>query len=140
MGFFNKLFGSDIEHPFLDDSNPAARQLEELRGKLEELAERIQVPMEVVPADGKALIFVGEPPKAFGIFMVDREQVGNLKELAEYSGMSEDELASLTDHLRNAYIQRQQAPRFSTSIAKGQVTVIQSPDLINEVKNLVLES
>jgi hypothetical protein len=140
MGFFKSLFGLDIEYPMLDNSNPAARQLEEVRNKLEDLAEQIQAPMEVVPADGRALIFAGEPPKVFGIFMVDREQVGNLKELAENNDMSEEELARLTDHLRNAYLKRQQSPRFSTNIAKGKVTVIQSPDLINEVKNLVLES
>jgi len=139
MGIFKSLFGYK-EYPFLDDNNPAARHLEGLRSKLEGLAEQIGVPMEVVPAEGRALIFAGEPPKAFGIFMVDREQVGNLKELAENSGMSEEELSRLTDHLRSAYLERQQAPRFSTNIANGKVTVMNSPDLINAVKNIVLES
>jgi len=139
MGFLKKLLGDD-DYPFLDDSNPVAGQVETLRQDLESLAERIQVPMEVVPADGRALVFAGEPPKAFGIFMVDRGQVDNLKELAENSGMSELEMIRLTDHLRKAYIDSEGDPRFSTDIANGKVTIMQSPGLINEVKKIVLES
>jgi hypothetical protein len=137
MGFFKNLFGSDIEYPVLDDSNPASSQFQSLRQKIENIAEQVQVPIEVVPADGEAYIFAGEPPNAFGVFMVNHDRVGNLKEIAEEKGLSYESLIMLTEDLRKAYIQSRSEQRFTTLTSKGKVTVTPSHKLLSEVRRII---
>lgn len=137
MGFFDKFFGIGASYPPLDDSNPAARQMESLRRDIEALAEQLQVPIEVVPAEDKAYIFAGKPPKEFGLFWVDHGQVGNLKKLVDEKGLSHSETMKLSEHLREAYIHSQAEQRFSAETSKGKVTVTPSQSLLNEVQKII---
>jgi hypothetical protein len=139
MGFFNRLFGSDLEYPLLDEGDPATRQVEALRSEIETIADRVQVPIEVIPSEGEAFIFAGEPPRAFGVFMVDRGHIGNLKELAEHKGLSEDDLLRVTDDLRSAYVHSQKDQRFTAETSKGRVTVTPSPGLLSVVRKIIKE-
>jgi len=137
MGFFSKLFSSEIEYPPLDDKNPAARQVQSLRSSIEAIAEQVQVPIEVVPSEDKAYIFAGNPPKEFGVFWVDHGQVGSLKKLADERGMTPSDLMRLSEHLRKAYINSQSESRFSAETSKGKVTVTPSPSLLKEVQKII---
>ena len=63
MGILGKVFGAKHDYPPLDSSNPAAKQLESVLPPLEELAEKTSDPLEIVPTEDSAYIFVGKPPK-----------------------------------------------------------------------------
>ena len=138
MGFWSKLFSSEIEYPPLDMSNPAARQLDSMMSDIEAIADQVQVPIEVIPADEKAFIFAGEPPKEFGVFWVDHGQVSNLKQMADEKGMTQEQMMKLSEHLKQAYIKSQYDQRFSADTPhKGKVTVTPSKSLLKDVESII---
>ncbi len=63
MGILGKFFGAKLDYPSLDSSTLAAKQLESVLSPLEKLAEKINDPLEIVPAEDSAYIFVGKPPE-----------------------------------------------------------------------------
>ncbi|WP_210544117.1 hypothetical protein [Rhodoferax sp. PAMC 29310] len=84
MGLLDKLFGNkEIEYPQLPVGNYALAQLDEIKGPLEELAQKVSDHLEVVPAEHEAFVFLGKPPKSFGIAWIHDGKVTGLKEFAE---------------------------------------------------------
>ena len=80
MSILGKFLGGKQNYPLLDSSTPAARQLESVRPPLEKLADETKDPLEVVPAEDSVYIFVGKPPKKFGIAWIeDGEKIVNFK-------------------------------------------------------------
>lgn len=67
MGILDKLFGGNKDYPPLPEDNEAQAQLSEVRALLEDLARRAPDRLEVVPAEHEAFVFLGKPPKSFGI-------------------------------------------------------------------------
>jgi len=137
MGFFDRFFGAGASYPPLDDSNPAARQMEALMPDIESIADEVQVPIEVVPAEGAAYVFVGKPPKKFGMFWVEDGRIKHLKQLADEKGIGPERLSILSEHLRQAYIKSKSEPRFYAETAKGKVTVTPSQSLLSEVRKVI---
>lgn len=137
MGFWSKLFSSEMEYPPLDASNPAAGYIDEMKADIESIADQVQDPMEVVPDQGEAYIFVGKPPKKFGVFWVEHGKVGNLKKMADERGLTEEQMMNLSEHLRRAYINSQAEMRYSTDMAKGKMTVTPSSKLLSDVKKII---
>ena len=72
MGILGQFFGGKLNYPPLDSSAPAAKQLESVRPPLEKLAAETNDPLEIVPAEDSVYIFVGKPPKKFGIAWMKR--------------------------------------------------------------------
>ena len=124
--------------PPLDSSAPAAKYLDSVRPPLEKLAHDTKDPLEIVPAEDSVYIFVGKPPKKFGIVWIeDRDKIVNFKSLVNEKGLSPTSLQQLSEKLKKAYIAHQDKPRYVTRISDRDVVVIPSTSLLNNVKGVV---
>ena len=138
MGILGKFFGAKYDYPPLDSSALAAKQLESVLSPLEKLAEKTNDPLEIVPAEDSVYIFVGKPPKKFGVAWIeDGDKIVNFKSLVDEKGLSPDSLNHLSEELRKAYIAHQDKPRYVTRISDREVVVIPSMSLLNNVKGVV---
>ena len=138
MGILGKIFGGKHDYPSLDSSVPAAKHLESVRPPLEKLANETREPLEVVPAEDSVYVFVGKPPKKFGIAWIeDGDKIVNFKSLVDEKGLSPDRLQRLSEKLRKAYIAHQDKPRYVTRISDREVMVIPSASLVNNLKGVV---
>ena len=138
MGIFGKFFGDKHDYPPLESSAPAAKQLESVRPPLEKLAGETNDPLEVVPAEDSVYIFVGKPPKKFGIAWIeDGEKIVNFKSLVDEKGLSPTSLNHLSEELKKVYIAHQDKPRYVTRISDREVVVIPSTSLLNNLKGVV---
>ncbi|MDY6953945.1 MAG: hypothetical protein SWE60_20770 [Thermodesulfobacteriota bacterium] len=138
MGFLGKFLGGKPDYPTLDQSAPAAKHLESVRSPLEKLADETKDPLEVVPAEDAVYVFVGKPPKKFGIAWIeDGERIVNFKSLVEEKGLSPTRLQRLSEELKQAYIAHQDKPRYVTRVRDRDVVVIPSTSLLNNLKGVV---
>lgn len=138
MGILGKIFSGKHDYPSLDSSNPAAMQLESVRPPLEKLAAETSDPLEVVPTDDSVYVFIGKPPKKFGIAWIeDGDKIVNFKSLVDEKGLSPDQLQNLSEELRKTYIAHQDKPRYVTKISDREVVVIPSSGLVNNLKGVV---
>jgi len=137
MGFLSKLFGGGDNYPELDQTSATAEQLNAVRGPLEELTEKIKDPMEVVPSDNSAYVFIGNPPKNFGMAWIEDSQVKNFKTLSEEKGVEQKQLIKIVDALADVYQQSESVDRFSTTIGGRSITVTPSEDLAAEVEQII---
>jgi hypothetical protein len=138
MGILGKFFGAKHDYPPLDSSTPAAKQLESVLSPLERLAEKTNDPLEIVPAEDSAYIFVGKPPKKFGILWIEEgDKIVNFKSLADEKGLSPNSLLQLSDELKKAYIAHQDEPRYVTQVSDREVVVIPSTSLLNNLEGVV---
>jgi len=138
MAILGKLFGGKPDYPSLDSSSPAAKQVESVRPPLEKLADETSDPLEIVPAEDSVYVFVGKPPKKFGIAWIeDGDKIVNFKSLVEEKGLSADSLHHLSEELRKTYIEHQDKPRYVTKISNREVVVIPSTSLLNNLKGVV---
>lgn len=141
MGIFGKLFVGKQDYPPFDSSTPAGKQLEFVRSSLEKLADETNDPLEIVPADDEVYIFIGKPPKKFGIAWIeDGDKIVNFKSLVDERGLSEKKLIQLSEELRKAYIAHQEKPRYVTKILDREVVVIPSTSLLNNLKGVIEET
>ena len=138
MSILGKFLGGKRDYPLLDSSTPAAKQLESLRPPLEKLANETKDSLEVVPAEDTVYIFLGKPPKKFGIAWIeDGEKIVNFKSLVDEKGLTQDHLQRLSEELRKAYIAHQDKPRYMTRISDREVVVIPSTSLFSNLKGVV---
>ena len=141
MGILGKFFGGKHDYPPLNSSDPAAKQLESVRPPLEKLADETKDPLEVVPAEDSVYIFIGKPPKKFGVAWIeDGTKVVNFKSLVDEKGLSPDSLQNLSEELRKAYIAHQDRPRYVTTISDREVVVIPSKSLLSNLKGVVQQT
>jgi hypothetical protein len=138
MGLFGKMFGGgEPEYPALDPSNPASAKIDSVKDKLAELADQVKDPMEIVPADGAAYIFIGTPPKRFGIAWIEDGKINNFKTLLEQKGASPITLEKLSNRLREAYVKDSPEEKFSITIGDRKLTVVPSEALAEDVKMII---
>lgn len=138
MGILGQFFGGKHDYPPLDSSAPATRQLEAVRPPLEKLANETKDPLEVVPAEDSAYVFVGKPPNKFGIAWIeDGDKIVNFKSLVDEKGLSADGLQNLSEKLRKAYLAHQDKPRYVTRISDREVVVIPSTSLLDNLKSVI---
>lgn len=137
MGLLDKLFGSKKDYPPLPQDNPVRARLDEVRGPLEDLAHRVSDPLEVVPAEHEAFVFLGKPPKNFGIAWLHDGKVSGLKELAADHKLPQPAVVKMIDKLGKAYEHASETPRFSTEVGGRQAVVIASDGLAQEVRQII---
>jgi len=141
MGILGKFFGGKHDYPSLNSSDPAAKQLESVRPPLEKLAGETKDPLEVVPAEDSVYIFIGKPPKKFGIAWIeDGTNVVNFKSLVDEKGLSPASIQNVSEELRKAYIAHQDRPRYVTTISDREVVVIPSKSLLSNLKGVVQQT
>ncbi len=137
MGFLEKLFGGGKNYPALETDTSAAKKLAAVKDPLEKLSEKVKDPMEVIPADDSAFVFIGNPPKNFGMAWVEEGKVHNFKTLSEEKDVSQKQLLKIVDALADAYKRTDIKNKYSAKIGGKVVTVTPSQDLGREVKNIL---
>lgn len=137
MGFFNKAFRGKSDYPELDADSPVMDQLHAIEQPLRELMAMISDPLEVVPAEGRTYVFVGKPPKRFGIAWIENGQLVNFQVQAKEMGINPNDLQSTIAKLGTAYEHDTNTQRYSTTIAGRTITVTPSRPLNMEVQEIV---
>jgi hypothetical protein len=137
MGMLDKWFGGKNDYPPLPADNEASARLDEIKPQLEELASRVHDHLEVVPGEHEAYVYLGKPPKRFGIAWLHDGKVDGLNELIEEHSLSQPEVQKLIGKLSAAYKQASEAPRYSAEVGGKQVTVIPSRGLGKEVHQII---
>ncbi len=137
MGMLDKLFGGKNDYPPLPSDNDALAKLDEVKIQLEELANRVHDHMEVVPGEHEAYVYMGKPPKRFGIAWLHDGKVDGLNELVDQHKLSQSQVQKLIGALGAAYEHARDAPRYSAEVAGKQVTVIPSRGLGKEVHQII---
>lgn len=138
MGFLSNLFGGDKkEYPELDTSNPVAQRIENFRNDLENFVKDISDSVEVIPTDKTAYLFLGKPPKSFGIAWIRDGKINNFKTLAAEKGVSELKLQLMSEKLRQAYEKSEAASRFTTTVSDQKIIVTSSDSLEKELESII---
>ena len=133
MGFFSKK----LQYPELDSNTPAAEQVHEVENQLQDLMSQVKDPLEVVPAQDHAYVFIGKPPKKFGVAMIEDGEVQSFVVAAKEKGLDQARIQMLNDQLRDAYLHNMDAERFKTSVAGKEVVVTPSTQLDKEVRQIL---
>lgn len=137
MGFLDKFKSKGPEYAALDQTSPAAQALNNLKHPLETFAAQVSDPMEIVPSGDAAYVFVGKPPKAFGLVWIQGGQVYNLKKVVAEKGIPATTFTLISDDLRGAYERSGGASRYSASLAGKSVVVTPSETLAQEVQKII---
>ncbi len=137
MGMFDKWFGGKNDFPPLPTNDAAMAKLEEVRTQLEELAKRVHDHLEVVPAEHEAYVYLGHPPKRFGIAWIHDGKVSGLNELVDEHHLSRHQVEKLVDDLGHAYEHACEESRYSTDLAGKKVVVIPSIGLGQEIHTIM---
>jgi hypothetical protein len=137
MGLLGKIFGSKVEYPPLPAGNEALVKLDEIKAPLAELAHKVSDHLEVVPAEHEAFVFLGKPPKSFGIAWIHDGKVTGLKEFAEEHHLSQIDMGKLIVRLGEAYQHASEAPRYSAEFGGKQMVVIPSKGLEQEMHQIM---
>lgn len=137
MGMFGKWFGGAQEYPPLPADNDAMAKLDEMRAQLDELAAKVNDHLEVVPAEHEAYVYLGKPPKRFGIAWIHDGKLDGIKELVEEHNLSQADAQKMIGFLGDAYEGAIDEPRYSAELAGKTVVVIPSRELGREVHKIM---
>ena len=137
MSLFSRLFSKHPDYPPLEDTNPAAERLATIREPLQRLASQVSDPLEVIPSEGTAYVFVGKPPKKFGLAWIHDGEVSNFKTLIEEKGLKPAALQGIVDKLTQAYEQSDGATRYVSSIGNRELVVTPNEDLERTVHDIM---
>ena len=124
MGLLDKFFGNKVDYPPLPAGNAAMATLDEIKAPLAELAHKVSDHLEVVPAEHEAFVFLGKPPKKFGIAWIHDGKVTGLKEFAEEHHLSQLEIGKLIVRLRenNVKVLSRELKATQDRFSVGEVT------------------
>ena len=137
MGMLGKLFGGKQDYPPLPADTEAMAKLDEMKVQLEELAKKVNDHLEVVPAEHEAYVYLGKPPKRFGIAWIHDGKLSSLNELVGEGHLTQAETQKLIGKLGRAYEHASDAPRYSAELAGKKVVVIPSRGLGEEVHEII---
>ncbi|HSH70852.1 MAG TPA: hypothetical protein VK997_13095 [Deferrisomatales bacterium] len=137
MGFFNKMFSGQKDRPPLDAASPAAQRLAAMNSELEELARQANDNLEVVPGAQRSWVFIGKPPKRFGLAWIEGKQVRNLKSFADEKGIAPARMTRIVEEIREAYVASESDPRFDAEVAGKRVLVAPSKRLEQKVDEII---
>jgi hypothetical protein len=137
MGLFGNLFSSKPDYPAIDPASTAASRIAEVELQLGELAGQTKDPLEVVPAEHAAYVFIGKPPKNFGLAWIHDGKISGLNKLVEEHGLKPLEVEKIVDQLRDAYERNADVARFCTTVHDRDVVVTPSVKLENEVHEII---
>jgi hypothetical protein len=137
MGLLGKLFSSKPDFPAIDPASAAAARVARIEQELHHLAETVREPLEVVPAQSAAYVFIGKPPRKFGLAWIDGDKVKGLNTLVEEHGMKPAEVARLVDQLREVYERNSDADRYTATVKDVDIVVTPSSRFENEVHEII---
>lgn len=135
MGLFDGMFGS--KHPPLPEADPAIAKIAAQNPGFESFVASANDRIEVLAGDGPLYVFVGKPPKAFGIvWFIDGERHDVRSEM-ESKAMTRDSAAGLVQQLGGVYSNHGGDGRFSHKVGNHAVTVTPSSAFYDEVHEAV---
>jgi len=137
MSLFGNLFSSKPDYPAMDPSSTAASRIEEVKTQLGELAGQVKDPLEVVPTEHAAYVFIGKPPKRFGLAWIHDGKVSGLNSLVEEHGLKPVEVQNVMEQLRDAYERNADVNRFCATVQDCDVVVTPSARLEREVHEII---
>ncbi len=137
MSLFGNLFSSKPDYPAIDPSSTAALRIAEVKAQLGELAGQVKDPLEIVPAEHAAYVFIGKPPKRFGLAWIHDGKISGLNTLVSEHGLKPGEVDKVVEQLRDAYERNADVSRFSTIVQNRDVVVTPSVKLENEVHEII---
>ena len=138
MGLVNKLLGGGTPaFPPLDSGHYAAERVDAVRSVLDTLMGKTKVRLELVPAEHAAYVFIGKPPKKFGVAWIHDGKVSNFKNLVEEKGITPARLETLVGELQKAYQQSAAAERYTLSVGGREVVVTPSDELESAVHHAI---
>ena len=138
MSLFGNLFSAKTpDYPPLDDKSRAARRIAEVERELGELLGKVSEPLEVVPSDHAAYVFIGKPPKKFGLAWIHDGKVSGLNTLVEEHGVKPAEIEKVLESLREAYKRNQDAQHYTATIEDRKLVVTASEALERDVQNII---
>ena len=137
MNIFGNLFSRKPDYPAIDPSSAAASRIAEVKSQLGELAGQVNDPLEVVPAKQAAYVFIGKPPKKFGLAWIHDGKINGLNTLVEEHGLKPPEVEQVVDQLRDAYKRNADVSRFCTTVENRDVVVTPSAELEKEVHEII---
>lgn len=137
MSIFGGLFGGGEDYPPLPDTSYAKDRINAVQNELKRLAAETNDRLEVVPAEQAAYVFVGKPPKNFGLAWIHDGKISNLAILAQERKINPIKRERIDDALRDAYKRSESADRFSVSIADNEYVVTPSESLEQDVHKII---
>lgn len=138
MGLLSRILGGTPDYPQLPPDIAAAKQLKAISGNLKELAGEVSEPMEVVPGESSAYVFIGKPPKRFGVAWIEDDQIKSFKSVVAEHNVSQQQLNKVSDELRDAYKKYTDVTRYQTKVGDREIVVTPSDALKNEVRSILL--
>lgn len=136
MGLLKNLIGGE-HHPPLPDDSYAVERIEKVLPGLRQLISETKDRFEVVPAEQSAYVFIGKPPRKFGMAWITDDKVANLGELAKQKNFSPIKLEKIEDELSDAYKRSATDQRFTLEVAGQDVIVTPSHELETEVNRII---
>ena len=137
MSLFSNLFSSKPDYPAMDPSSTAASRIAEVKTQLGELAGQVKDPLEVVPTEHAAYVFIGKPPKRFGLAWIHDGKISGLNALVEEHGLKPIEVQKVMGQLRDAYERNADVSRFLATVQDCEVVVTPSSSLEKEVHEII---
>jgi hypothetical protein len=137
MGLLGRLFSSTPDFPAIDPSSTAAMRVAKVEGELHELAGKVRDTLEVVPAEQAAYVFIGKPPKKFGLAWIHDGKVSGLNTLVEEHGLKPSEVGAVVDRLKAAYERNMDVSRYTAKVQDVDVVVTPSGKLEKEVHEII---
>lgn len=131
------LFSKKLNYPDLNLDNPAAEQIHEVEGPIKDLMGQVSDPLEVVPSDDHAYVFIGKPPKKFGVAMIEEGKVQSFIAAAKEKGLDQAKIQQLNEQLRDAYMHNVDAQRYKTNVAGKEIVVTPCKQLDQEVQQVM---
>ena len=137
MSLFGNLFSSKPDYPAIDPSSTAASRIAEVKDQLGELAGQVKDPLEIVPSSHAAYVFIGKPPKRFGLAWIHDGKISGLNTLVEEHGLKPLQVEKVLDQLREAYERNADVNRFCMTVQDRDMVVTPSAKLENEVHEII---
>ena len=131
------LFSKKLNYPELGSDSPIAEKIHGFDESIKTLMGQVSDPLEVIPADDHAYVFIGKPPKKFGVATLEDGQVQSFVAAAQEKGLDQMTIQKLNERLREAYEHHMDAQRFKTEVAGKEIVVTPSEQLDQEVKEIM---
>lgn len=139
MGFLDGLRAKKEEYPPLDSNSQAAARLSQYLANLEDLAKRAKDRLEAVPSDRGLYVYVGKPPKQFGVVWYENGEEQSFISVMKKHGLTNLQIQQLSDELRDVYSAHQDRPRYTFPLKQQEIVVTPDESLARDVERVIGE-
>ncbi|MHB1344667.1 MAG: hypothetical protein ACYCX3_09955 [Thermoleophilia bacterium] len=137
MGLFDGLRGKKDDYPALDPSSLAAARLAAHAERLQDLAKRANDRLEAVPTDDGLFVYIGKPPKQFGVVWYENGEEHSFMSVMKDRGLTNQQIQDLSDELRDVYTTHQEEPRYSFPLGGQKLVVTPAPPLAEDLRRVI---